>query len=260
MGFIDTHTHIYLEHFDEDREVMIQNAIEKGVETFLLPNIDATTIDRVKKLVVDYPEQCVPMMGLHPCSIRMNYKDELDQIEMELFQGNYCAVGEIGVDLYWEKKYFKEQIKAFQTQIKWAKELDLPIVIHCREAFDEIFEVLDHLNDDQLKGVFHCFTGTLKQAEKIIAYGNFLLGIGGVLTFKKAQLDQVIAKIDPKYLVLETDAPYLAPAPYRGKRNESSYLIHTAEHLAEVLDVSMKDLERITNSNARQLFKLDHEI
>jgi len=257
MGFIDTHTHLYLEQFDKDRDTIIQNAIEKGVEAFLLPNIDLSSIAQVKNLVLDYPERCFPMMGLHPCSVALNWMDELDKIEKELFQDNYCAVGEIGIDLFWEKKYLNEQINAFETQIKWAKELALPIVIHCREAFDEIFEVLDRLNDAQLKGVFHCFTGTFEQAERVIAYENFLLGIGGVLTFKKAQLDQVVSKIDPQYLVLETDAPYLAPVPFRGKRNESSYLIYTAARLSEILGIPMKELERITNSNAQQLFKLD---
>ena len=260
MGFIDTHTHLYVEQFDEDRNEVIKNAIQAGVDQFLLPNIDTSSIDALMQLAQSYPNHCFPMMGLHPCSITEDYKNELEQIKQVLFSNKFCAVGEIGIDLYWEKKFLREQQLAFETQIQWAKELNLPIVIHCREAFDEIFEVLDQINDETLHGVFHCFTGTYEQALKVINYGNFYLGIGGVLTYKKARLDEVVAQIDPKHLLLETDSPYLAPVPYRGKRNESSYLISIAERLSEALGICLKELKNITNANAIRLFKLNNEI
>jgi len=258
MNLIDTHTHLYSEQFQEDREAMIDRALAAGVKRFLMPNIDSSSLDGMKALVKKYPNSCYPMMGLHPCSVGENVEEELAVVERELKSNSYIyiAVGEIGMDLYWDKTYQKEQEEAFQKQIKWAKKLSLPIVIHCRDAFDEILSILDRENDHNLSGVFHCFTGSLSQAKHILAYGNFKLGIGGVLTFKNAGLDQVVAGLDLKDLVLETDAPYLAPHPFRGKRNESSYLLKIAEKLAQLHNISLQQLADITTKNAITIFDL----
>jgi TatD DNase family protein len=235
----------------------IETAISAGVGKFFLPNIDQYSIAGMKKLQQDYPEHCYPMMGLHPCSVKENVEEELAIVEKELESTNYIAVGEIGIDLYWDKSFLKEQQTAFRRQIQWAKAKKLPIVIHCREAFDEILSILDELNDDNLFGVFHCFTGSLEQAKHILNYGNFKLGIGGVLTFKNAGLDKVIKEVSIENLVLETDAPYLAPAPFRGKRNESSYLVHIAEKLAEIYELSLLEVAEITTKNANDIFQLN---
>lgn len=254
--FIDTHTHLFTDQFDEDREAVVQKAIAVGVEKLLLPNIDETSIDALHELASKYPNNCYPMMGLHPGSVDENWKKKLAIIEKNLFTNKYVAVGEIGMDLYWDKTFQKEQAEVFLQHIKWAKELKLPIVIHAREAFQEIFDVVDQINDQDLTGIFHCFTGTFEQAQHIIKYGGFKLGIGGVLTYKKAELDKVIEKISIEHLVLETDSPYLPPVPYRGKRNESSYLLHIAERLAEVYRISIKEVEEITTKNAKEVFNL----
>jgi TatD DNase family protein len=258
MHFIDTHTHLFSDSFDEDRSEVVKRAINAGVQTLLLPNIDLESIEPMHDLVDQFPNHCYPMMGLHPGSVDGDWECALEIIRNHLFSGrSYCAVGEIGMDLYWDKTYIEQQRKAFQQQVEWAKELKLPIVIHAREAFDEIFEVLDVLNDDKLSGVFHCFTGTLEQANRALDYGNFKLGIGGVLTYKKSGLDEVLSKVSLECLILETDSPYLPPVPYRGKRNESAYLLHVAERLAEVKNVSLKEVEEITSHNARSLFHID---
>ena len=256
--FIDTHTHLYAEEFKEDRSEMIRRAISAGVEKLLLPNIDVESIDGMHQLVKQYPENCFAMMGLHPGYVKEDWEVQLKTIEENLFAHpeKYIAVGEIGMDLYWDKTFQEQQAIAFTKQVNWAKALGLPIIIHARDAFDEIFEILDKLNDERLFGIFHCFTGTLEQANHVLNYGGFKLGIGGVLTYKKAKLDQIIANIDLKNLVLETDAPYLPPVPFRGKRNESSYLLHTAEKLAEVYNLSLKEIETITTENALEIFKL----
>lgn len=256
--FIDTHTHLYAEEFEQDRTEMIERALKSGVEKLFLPNIDVESVQPMLDLVEKYPTHCYPMMGLHPGYIKEDWESQLAQIETE-FRNNsdkYIAIGEIGMDLYWDKTFVKEQAIAFERQVLLAKEFDLPIIIHAREAFDEIFEILDRLNDEKLKGIFHCFTGNLDQANHILNYGNFILGIGGVLTYKKAALDKVIQQIDLQHLVLETDAPYLPPVPYRGKRNESSYLVHTAEKLADVHQVKLTEVERITTENALRLFNI----
>jgi TatD DNase family protein len=255
--FIDTHTHMYTDAFQEDRKEAVLRAYESGIEKLLLPNIDRASISEIHQLVTDFPQICFPMMGLHPGSVGEDWKEQLAIIKEELFSKrlNYIAVGEIGMDLFWDKTYQKEQELVFRTQIAWAKELSLPIVIHAREAFDEIFAVLDELNDANLTGVFHCFTGTKDQAEKIINYGGFLIGIGGVLTYKKAELDKVVKEIPLQHIVLETDAPYLPPVPFRGKRNESSYLSFIAEKLAEIYQVDLNELAKQTTSNANRLFK-----
>ena len=257
MHFIDTHTHLFSDSFNEDRTEVVTRAINAGVQTLLLPNIDLESIEPMHDLVAQFPNQCFPMMGLHPGSVEGDWENALEIIKGHLFsERKYCAVGEIGMDLYWDKTFINEQREAFQQQVQWAKALKLPIVIHAREAFDEIFEVLDVLNDDSLSGVFHCFTGTLEQAHRALDYGQFKLGIGGVLTYKKSGLDEVLSQFPLDCMILETDSPYLPPVPHRGKRNESAYLLHVAERLAEVKNVTLKQVEEITSQNARSLFHL----
>lgn len=256
MYFIDTHTHLYSTEFDTDRTEVVENAIKAGVKTLLLPNIDVASIEPMYSLCAEFPQNCFPMMGLHPGYVNENWENDLAQIKQALFEKKNYAVGEIGMDLYWDKTFIEEQKKAFRIQIEWAKELNLPIVIHAREAFDEIFEILDELNDATLTGVFHCFTGTLEQAHKIQSYGGFYLGIGGVLTYKKSELPTVLEEIPLEQIVLETDAPYLPPTPHRGKRNESQFLLHVAEKVAEVKNCSLMEVARITSENAEKLFQL----
>jgi TatD DNase family protein len=253
---IDTHTHLYSKDFDEDREGMIQNAIKAGVSKFLLPNIDLESIDGMNQLVKDYPGQCFAMMGLHPCSVAENYIEVLDKMKTELDNGDYIAVGEIGVDLFWDKTFKSQQIEAFIIQIEWAKSRQIPIVIHVRDAFDEVFEVIDELNDETLTGIFHCFTGNIEQANKVINYGGFKIGLGGVLTFKNSGLDKVVADIDMSHLVIETDAPYLAPNPHRGKRNESAYVELVAQKLADIKSIDLQSVIDMTTSNANEVFNL----
>ncbi|MFT6946471.1 MAG: TatD DNase family protein [Vicingaceae bacterium] len=255
MHLIDTHTHLYSEKFNEDREERIQDAIDAGVKQFFMPNIDATSIEGMNSLVQRFPKNCFAMMGLHPCSVNENVEQELQLVEQELKTNKYIAVGEIGMDLYWDKSFQVEQEMAFRKQIEWAKELNLPIDIHCREAFDEILTIMDDLNDDGMKGVFHCFTGSLEQAQHILNYGDFKLGIGGVVTFKNSGLDKVIKKLKLEDLVLETDAPYLAPAPFRGKRNESAYLVNVADKVSDIFEVSVAEVAAQTTKNALQIFK-----
>lgn len=256
MNFIDTHTHLYSKEFDHDRTAVIKEAIHLGVKKFFLPNIDIDSIAGMLALQNEFPNICYPMLGLHPCSVSENYKNVLAEIESKIASTNIIAIGEIGIDLYWDKTLLKQQIDAFKIQINWAKKLKLPIVIHVRDAFDEVFEVIDELNDDTLTGVFHCFTGNLEQANKIIAYGGFKLGIGGVVTFKNSGLDKVLANVDLEHLVLETDAPYLAPTPYRGKRNQSTYVPIIAQKLADIYHVSSHEIGEITSKNALKLFNV----
>jgi TatD DNase family protein len=253
---IDTHAHLYANEFDNDRAVVIENALKNGVKKMLLPNIDLESIEGLHQLAETYPQICYPMMGLHPTSVNNNFKSVLTEMKTFIDSRNYIAIGEIGMDLYWDKTYINEQAEALKIQIEWAKEKKLPVVIHVREAFDEIFEVIDPLNDDNLFGVFHCFTGTLEQAKKILNYGGFKLGVGGVLTFKNSGLDQVIKGIGLEHLVLETDAPYLAPTPHRGKRNESAYVTIIADKLANVKGVSGAEINKITTQNAKTVFNL----
>ncbi len=257
MMFIDTHTHLFVEQFNEDREEVVQRAMDTGVEVMLLPNIDLESIPQMNELAAKYPNNCFPMMGLHPGSVDQNWKQILQTIEKELFENTYIAVGEIGIDLYWSREFEEAQKEVFRQQVLWAKELGKPIVIHAREAFDEIFEIIDELNDESLTGIFHCFTGTLEQANHVINYGGFKMGLGGVLTYKKSGLDKVIENVDLKHLVLETDSPYLPPTPYRGKRNESSYLLHRAEKLADVQSITLKQVAEVTTQNAKEIFNWD---
>ncbi|MBL6666841.1 MAG: TatD family hydrolase [Flavobacteriaceae bacterium] len=255
MKLIDTHTHLYVEAFDEDRDQVIEKAIAVGVERFYLPAIDSTYTARMLDLEKKYPDHIRLMMGLHPTHVKENYKEELLHVEQFLAKRNFAAVGEIGIDLYWDKSFLKQQQEAFDAQISWAKEKELPIVIHCRDAFDEVFEVLEGHKGEDLSGIFHCFTGTKEQAEKAIGL-NLKLGIGGVLTFKNGKIDQFLDQISIDHIVLETDAPYLAPAPFRGKRNQSEYLIYILRKLSEVHQRTEKELALLTSQNALAVFKL----
>ena len=253
MKLIDTHAHLYAKAFNHDRAEMIDRAVGRGVEQFFLPNIDSSSIEIMLALEAAYPQRCFAMMGLHPCSVKENFEKELALVRQWLDKRPFCAVGEIGIDLYWDKSTLSIQEEAFRRQIRWALEFGLPIVIHSRESTEEILAILEELSEERLRGIFHCFTGDLAQAERAIALG-FYLGIGGVLTFKNAGLDKTVADIDLEHLVLETDAPYLAPVPYRGKRNESSYVYQVAEKLAEVKGVSLEEIARITTANAGKIF------
>lgn len=254
--FIDTHTHLFSDAFNEDRNSVIQRAIDAGVEICLLPNIDVNTIDAMNELAKSFPNNCFPMMGLHPGSVDENWESKLEFIKKHLFSEKYIAVGEIGMDLYWDKTHVEAQRQAFRMQVEWAKELGLPIAIHAREAFQEIYKIIDELNDERLTGVFHCFTGTEEDANKILSYGGFKLGIGGVLTYKNGKVDEALKNVGLEHLILETDSPYLPPVPHRGKRNESSYLLNIAEKLADVYNVTLKEIEERTSQNARELFRL----
>lgn len=256
--FIDTHTHLYTKQFDEDRTETIERAVEAGVETFFLPNIDQNSIESMLSLEEQYPNRCHAMMGLHPCSVNENVEEELAIVKNNLDKRSFVAIGEIGIDLYWEKKFFAQQEMAFKQQITWAKEADVPIVIHCRDATPEVLRILRECKDEKLRGIFHCFGGSVSEAQQIIELG-FLLGIGGVLTFKKAGLDETLKEISLDNIVLETDSPYLAPVPYRGKRNESAYIKLVAEKLAEVKEVPLAEIAKITSINAMRIFQMDEK-
>ena len=255
MQIIDTHTHLYLDQFKDDIENVISRAKENGVKKFILPAIDSSHFYNMHDLKKKYPKSVYLMSGLHPTDVKENYKEELAFVTKTLKNHNYVAIGEIGIDLYWDKTSIKEQQEAFEFQIRLAVKHDLPIVIHCRDAFDEIFQILDNENCNDLRGVFHCFTGTLEQAQRAIDLG-FVLGIGGVVTFKNGGIDKFLHKIDLKNIVLETDSPYLAPAPFRGKRNESSYIIFILEKLSEIYGISKEKIAEITSKNAEKVFRL----
>ena len=257
--FIDTHTHLFLEHFSEDIDEVMSRAIDRDIQRFYLPNIDRSTFDEMMALAGNYPGKALPLIGLHPCSVKENFEEELSFVDKKARGGGFFGIGETGIDLYWDKTFFEQQQESFARQIELAKELALPVIIHCRESFDEIFEIVDRLNDERLSGIFHCFTGDLSQANRIIDYGRFKLGMGGVLTFKNSGLDKTIADVPLQHLVLETDSPYLAPVPYRGKRNESSYLIEVAKKLGEIKGVSIEEVEEITTDNANEVFNFEEE-
>lgn len=252
--YTDTHTHLYSEQFGEDRAEMIQRAIAAGVERMYMPNIDLDSIAPMHQLEKQFPENCFAMMGLHPCSVGADYLSVLDQMKGLLDSRKYAAIGETGIDLYWDKTFISGQKDAFRIQCEWAKEKNLPVVIHARDSFPEIFEVLDEVNDERLRGIFHCFTGTESDVQKVLSYNDFYFGIGGVITYKKSELPEVIAHIPADKLLLETDAPYLPPVPYRGKRNESAYLVHTAEKIADVLGMPLNRLRGLTTENANRIF------
>lgn len=253
MIITDTHTHLYSEAFDEDRDAMIQRALEAGVERFFIPAIDSTYTQSMLELESNYPQNVFLMMGLHPTHVKENFKEELALVEEWLSKRKFYAVGEIGIDLYWDKTFLKQQQEAFVFQIRLAKKHQLPIVIHCRDAFDEIFEILEQEKSDDLFGIFHCFTGTLEQAHQAISY-NMKLGIGGVATFKNGKIDQFLDQINLKHIVLETDSPYLAPVPYRGKRNESSYIVQVLEKLSFIYGRPSEEIARITTDNSKEVF------
>jgi len=255
MHFIDTHTHLFLPEFDSDRSQVVENAKNNGVKKLLLPNVDSSTSESLKSMVRLFPEYCIPMAGLHPTSVNENYKSELNKVEKFLAENEVCAIGEIGIDLYWDRTYIKEQEEVFRYQIDIAKNNNLPIVIHARDSFDEIFQIMNDVDDEKLNGVFHAFTGNEEQAQRIINWG-FKIGLGGILTFKNSGLDKVVNTIDINHIVLETDSPYLAPVPKRGKRNESSYIKYIAQKLAEIKNISIDEVARITTKNAEQLFKI----
>lgn len=255
MIITDTHTHLYSQAFDEDRDDMMQRALKANIERFFIPAIDSTHTQAMLQLEKAYPKHVFLMMGLHPTSVKDNYKEELRHVEEMLASRQFYAVGEIGIDLYWDTSTLAIQQEAFKHQIQLAKKYKLPIVIHCREAFDEIFDVLEGEKDDDLFGIFHCFTGTFEQAQKAISY-NMKLGIGGVVTFKNGGIDQFLYQIDLKHIVLETDSPYLAPKPFRGKRNESSYITKVVEKLSELYGLPEEKIAEITTENSKAVFSI----
>ena len=257
MNLIDTHSHLYSSEFKEDITQVIKNSILARVNKILLPNMSSKYTANMLNLCNKFPKNCFPMMGLHPCYVQSEtYMKELKHVEDEIKKGGYIAVGEIGLDLYWDTSTLEIQKKSFIYQIQIAKKFNLPIVIHVRDSFEEAIRIVENENDEKLRGVFHCFTGDIKDAERIIKLGNFYLGVGGVLTFKNSGIDKTIAKINSRHLVLETDSPYLSPAPNRGKRNESKYLVNIANKLAKIHNTSIEDIAAITTDNARKLFRI----
>ena len=255
VRLIDTHTHLFLPAFDQDRDNVVNAAIRHGVEIMLLPDVDGSSTDSMLNLAEAYPDRCLPMIGLHPTSVMENFKAEIDRIQDLLQQRKFWGIGETGIDLYWDKTFRDQQIESFRNHIRLARKYELPLIIHCRDSFNNIVGVLDEENDDSLTGIFHAFTGNIEQARKIINYG-FKIGIGGIVTFKNSGLSDTVRAIDPGHIVLETDSPYLAPVPRRGKRNESSYLVHIAEKLAEIYDIPIEELADITTRTANELFGL----
>lgn len=254
MNLIETHAHIYSSKFDSDRDEVMDQIREAGIERVYMPNVDVETIDAMLACEEKYPDLCIPMMGLHPCDVKEDFQTQLYVMEEWLEKRPFAAVGEIGLDLYWDKTFFEQQKEALKIQIEWAKKKKLPVVIHCRESMDETIELIRQEQDGSLTGVFHCFTGTLQQAQEIIELG-FLLGIGGVSTFKNGGLDQVIPQLELGDLVLETDSPYLAPVPYRGKRNSPVYLPIIAEKIGDYLAISKEEVAKKTKENALNLFR-----
>lgn len=253
MILTDTHTHLYSEAFETDRASVVKRALDKGVARFFIPAIDSNYTKAMLQLRMEYPQHIFLMMGLHPTHVKENYADELAHVEHMLNSDKFYAVGEIGIDLFWDKTYVKEQQEAFRIQIALAKRHRLPIVIHCREAFDEVFEILDTEKGEDLHGIFHCFTGTREQAERAISH-NLKLGIGGVVTYKNGKLDTFLEQIALEHIVLETDAPYLAPVPHRGERNESAHLGHILERLSTIYNLSVEEIAAITTANSKDVF------
>ena len=253
MDFIDSHAHVYLPQFHEDKDEIIERSLEQGVAQIFMPNIDKTSIDDMMELEQKYPGVCPAMMGLHPCSVDKDFQQQLYNVENWINSREFAAIGEIGTDLYWDKSHWGQQQEAFRIQLQWAKEKKWPAIIHCRESIKETIAIVEELNTDDLAGIFHCFTGSVEQARKITEMG-FYLGIGGVSTFKSGGLEEVIIDTDLKFLVLETDSPYLAPVPYRGKRNEPSYLPIIAKRISEIKDVDIGQVAEVTSANCKQIF------
>jgi TatD DNase family protein len=256
VEYIDTHAHLYLPEFDADRESVVETALYRGVKRILLPNIDSTTIDPMNKLAEQFPGACYPMMGLHPTSVKDNFREELDRVEKELSRRSYCAIGEIGIDMYWDKTHLKEQNIAFSAQLDLALKYNLPVAIHARESFNEILYILNGFRNTDLRGVFHAFTGTVEIAQNVVSRG-FLIGIGGIITYKNSSLPEVIQETDLSHIILETDSPFLTPVPFRGKRNESSYIPYIAEAIGRIKDTAPEEVARVTTANACKLFQLD---
>lgn len=254
MILTDTHTHLYSEQFEGERELLIQQAMEKGVQRFFMPNVDSASIPGMFQVEKAFPEHCFPMMGLHPCSVNEFYQQELQVVEYWLKKRRFCAVGEIGIDLYWDKSFFDQQQDAFRRQIQLSLDYNIPFVIHSRDSFREVMNIVNEFKGKPLKAIFHCFGGTVEEANEVIAAGNFKLGIGGVLTFKNSKLADVVAAVELSKLVLETDAPYLAPTPYRGKRNDPAYLYLVAEKIAEIKGISIGEVAAITTQNSIDIF------
>ena len=253
MVLTDTHTHLYYETDRDKQDEQIARCKANNIDRLFLPNVDVASVPQVFSLANTYPGSCFPMLGLHPCSVKAGWKQELDAIKLAADHHKIYAIGEIGIDLYWDETTLNEQISAFKAQIQWAKHLKLPISIHCRNAFDEVFDVLKQETDADLRGIFHCFTGNREQAEFIISLG-FYLGIGGVVTYKNSGLDKVVAEIDLQHIVLETDSPYLSPVPYRGKPNESSYLVYIARKVAELHHTDVETVANITTANSKTVY------
>jgi TatD DNase family protein len=257
MNFIDTHTHLFASEFDNDIDIVVQNAIDNGVSKMLLPNIDSATTTKMLQLCDRYPKNCYPMIGLHPCSVKKdNIEKEILHVEEMLTKNNFIGIGEIGLDLYWDKSTLSYQKVAFESQIKLAKKYQLPIVIHVRDSFNEAIEIVERLNNENLSGVFHCFTGNIQEAERIINLENFFLGIGGVVTFKNGGINNIINQISLDNIILETDSPYLTPTPFRGKRNESKFLVNIAQKMSEIYEIDINEIANKTSSNAKNLFKI----
>lgn len=256
IAFIDTHTHLYTEEFDGDRDLAVLRAKEAGVTRMFMPNIDDTTVDDMLSLCASH-EGCYPIIGFHPTSVDANWKQRLSTVKSRLDSPQkFYGIGETGLDLYWDKTYRNEQMEAFDEQIHWALEKDLPLIVHCREAYPELFEVLAPYRETNLRGIFHSFTGTKDEAERLLEYSGFMLGINGVATFKKSTLPDVLPNVPVDRIVLETDSPYLAPVPFRGKRNESAYLLKTAEKLSDIYGIPLETIARTTTENALRVFKV----
>lgn len=256
FDFVDTHTHLFVKEFDDDREAAVERALHAGVSRLCLPCIDMTSVERIQKMCDSYPGICFPMLGLHPTDVDEDYKEQLKMMSKLLDADNrYIAIGEVGLDFYWDDTRKPEQIDAFKTQIEWALKNELPLVIHSRSAFEELYDVMEGFRNENPKGIFHCFGGTAYEAEKLLSFDGFMLGIGGVLTYKKSTLPQVLADVvPPERIVLETDSPYLPPVPYRGKRNESAYVVEVAKFLSQLYNVTVEEIARITTQNAEKIF------
>ncbi len=254
MILTDTHTHLYSKDFDPDRTLLIQKAIDNGITRFFMPNVDDESIPLMFQVEKQFPDNCFAMMGLHPCSVNSTYQKELKVVKHWLGKRKFVAIGEIGIDLYWDKTFFEQQQDAFRTQIQLARQYKLPYIIHSRDSFNEVMEIINEFKTGAPQGIFHCFSGTVKQAEQAIATGNLKLGIGGVVTFKNSGLDKVVKAIDLKHIVLETDAPYLTPEPYRGKRNEPDHLLLIAKKIAEIKKISVEEVASITTQNSIDVF------
>lgn len=253
MEFTDTHCHLFLPEFDKDRDEVIQRGLKSNVRKFFLPNVDSSTLDGLLSLSRNYPSCCFPLAGLHPSSVEEDYREELEKIKDEIDKGVFHGIGEIGLDFYWDRTFAVEQEEALTIQLSWARDMNLPAIIHVRNSFDETIRLIKKVGGGNLRGIFHCFTGTEEQAKQVIDIG-FHLGIGGILTFKNAGLDQVLRNVSLEHLVLETDSPYLAPVPKRGKRNEPAFLPYVANKLAEIKEIDVHQIARQTNQNARLIF------